>query len=285
MPLFMTEDRLKEWTISNTTFQENPFFVNVGETDFAKEVQPETFDSDIVENYASIMLQRDSIIKDVTNKLEVKREFFQEQADNRANIIKKDKQDMDIVKKQILILTECSTVMREKARQHFETIITEALKYVTQSEDYEFVIQEKTERNKASYEFYIKTIINGEESLQNPKDANGGGFIDIISVAAKYAYLELFKNPRIKNSSILLDEPGKMIDEQRSIKFAEYIKELGDSYGKQTIMITHNTTLSDVADKTYYVSQGDDLISKVSEIDQVMLESIESQVKEELNED
>ena len=285
MPLFMTEDRLKEWTISNTTFQENPFFVNVGETDFAKEVQPETFDSDIVENYASIMLQRDSIIKDVTNKLEVKREFFQEQADNRAHIIKKDKQDMDIVKKQILILTECSTVMREKARQHFETIITEALKYVTQSEDYEFVIQEKTERNKASYEFYIKTIINGEESLQNPKDANGGGFIDIISVAAKYAYLELFKNPRIKNSSILLDEPGKMIDEQRSIKFAEYIKELGDSYGKQTIMITHNTTLSDVADKTYYVSQGDDLISKVSEIDQVMLESIESQVKEELNED
>ena len=285
MPLFMTEDRLKEWTISNTTFQENPFFVNVGETDFAKEVQPETFDSDIVENYASIMLQRDSIIKDVTNKLEVKREFFQEQADNRADTIKKDKQDMDILKKQILILTECSTVMREKARQHFETIITEALKYVTQSEDYEFVIQEKTERNKASYEFYIKTIINGEESLQNPKDANGGGFIDIISVAAKYAYLELFKNPRIKNSSILLDEPGKMIDEQRSIKFAEYIKELGDSYGKQTIMITHNTTLSDVADKTYYVSQGDDLISKVSEIDQVMLESIESQVKEELNED
>ena len=284
MPLFMTEDRLKEWTISNTTFQENPFFVNVGETDFAKEVQPETFDSDIVENYASIMLQRDSIIKDVTNKLEVKREFFQEQADNRAGTIKKDKQDMDILKKQILILTECSTVMREKARQHFETIITEALKYVTQSEDYEFVIQEKTERNKASYEFYIKTIINGEESLQNPKDANGGGFIDIISVAAKYAYLELFKNPRIKNSSILLDEPGKMIDEQRSIKFAEYIKELGDSYGKQTIMITHNTTLSDVADKTYYVSQGDDLISKVSEIDQVMLESIESQVKEELDE-
>ena len=285
MPLFMTEDRLKEWTISNTAFQENPLFVNVGETDFAKEVQPETFDSDIVENYASIMLQKDSIIKDVTNKLEVKREFFQEQADNRANIIKKDKQDMDILKKQILILTECSTVMREKARQHFETIITEALKYVTQSEDYEFVIQEKTERNKASYEFYIKTIINGEESLQNPKDANGGGFIDIISVAAKYAYLELFKNPRIKNSSILLDEPGKMIDEQRSIKFAEYIKELGDSYGKQTIMITHNTTLSDVADKTYYVAQGDDLISKVSEIDQVMLESIESQVKEELNED
>ena len=231
------------------------------------------------------MLQKDSIIKDVKNKLEVKREFFQEQADNRADTIKKDKQDMDILKKQILILTECSTVMREKARQHFETIITEALKYVTQSEDYEFVIQEKTERNKASYEFYIKTIINGEESLQNPKDANGGGFIDIISVAAKYAYLELFKNPRIKNSSILLDEPGKMIDEQRSIKFAEYIKELGDSYGKQTIMITHNTSLSDVADKTYYVSQGDDLISKVSEIDQVMLESIESQVKEELNED
>lgn len=182
-----------------------------------------------------------------------------------------------------IILTECSHIKREYARNQFEKIITEALQFVTQSNNYEFVIQEKEEASKASYEFYVKTIINGEESLQNPKDANGGGFIDIISVAAKYAYLQLFDNPTIMNSSILLDEPGKMIDEQRSISFAEYIKELGKTYDRQTIMITHNNTLADVADKTYYVSLDNDMSSTVSELEDIPLENIENVVKEDLN--
>jgi DNA repair exonuclease SbcCD ATPase subunit len=191
----------------------------------------------------------------------------------------------DILNKVILILTEYSNVARNNAKNHFEKIITEALQYVTQSTDYEFVIQEKIERSKASYEFYIKTNINGEESLQSPKDANGGGFVDIISVAAKYAYLELFNDPKIQCSAVFLDEPGKMIDEQRSIKFAEYIKELGKNYNRQTIMITHNSNLKDVADQTYYVSQNPNLISQVTEMKDIPLENIEEAVKESLNED
>lgn len=189
----------------------------------------------------------------------------------------------DILNKVILILTESSNLARQTAKSHFERIITEALQYVTQSTDYEFVIQEMTDRSKASYEFFIKTNINGQESLQNPKDANGGGFVDIISVAAKYAYLELFNDPKIQCGTVFLDEPGKMIDEQRSIKFAEYIKELGNSYNKQTIMITHNISLKDTADQTYYVSQNANLISQVSELSDVPLGNIEDSVKEKLD--
>jgi DNA repair exonuclease SbcCD ATPase subunit len=189
----------------------------------------------------------------------------------------------DVLSKVILVLTESSNVARNNAKNHFEKIITEALQYVTQSTDYEFVIQEMVDRSKASYEFFIKTTINGEESLQSPKDANGGGFVDIISVAAKYAYLELFNDPKIQCGTVFLDEPGKMIDEQRSIKFAEYIKELGKNYNKQTIMITHNTSLKDIADQTYYVSQNANLISQVSELQDVPLANIENIVKEQLD--
>lgn len=189
----------------------------------------------------------------------------------------------DILSKVILVLTESSNIARNNAKNHFEKIITEALQYITQSTDYEFVIQEKVDRSKASYEFFIKTTINGEESLQSPKDANGGGFVDIISVAAKYAYLELFNDPKIQCGTVFLDEPGKMIDEQRSIKFAEYIKELGNNYNKQTIMITHNTSLKDIADQTYYVSQNANLISQVSELQDVPLANIENIVKEQLD--
>ena len=192
-------------------------------------------------------------------------------------------QENEILNKVILVLTESSNLARDKARQYFEKIITEALQYVTQSKDYEFVIKEIKERSKASYEFFIKTNINGQESLQSPENANGGGFIDIISTAAKYAYLELFNDPKLSCGYIFLDEPGKMIDEQRSIKFAEYIKELGKTYNKQTIMITHNQSIKDVADETYYVSQDNNLISKVTKFEDIPLQNIETMVKEALN--
>jgi ABC-type lipoprotein export system ATPase subunit len=95
--------------------------------------------------------------------------------------------------------------------------------------------------------------------------------------------LELFNDPKIQCGTVFLDEPGKMIDEQRSIKFAEYIKELGKNYNKQTIMITHNTSLKDIADQTYYVSQNANLISQVSELQDIPLTNIENIVKEQLD--
>ena len=48
-------------------------------------------------------------------------------------------------------------------------------------------------------------------------------------------------------------------------------------------MITHNTSLKDIADQTYYVSQTPNLISQVSEIQDVPLANIESVVKEQLD--
>lgn len=236
--------------------------------------------------YPEILNVADSKLKDLENgyisRKTIRDRIIVELADYDTKI-QKVTDENNILNKVILVLTESSNLARQTAKNHFEKIITEALQYVTQSTDYEFVIQEMTDRSKASYEFFIKTNINGQESLQNPKDANGGGFVDIISVAAKYAYLELFNDPKIQCGTVFLDEPGKMIDEQRSIKFAEYIKELGKSYNKQTIMITHNTSLKDIADQTYYVSQNANLISQVNELTDVPLGNIEESVKEKLD--
>ena len=166
----------------------------------------------------------------------------------------------------ITILTQAGTISRDNARAHFEKIVTDALQFITQTRDYEFIIQELSNRTKPSYEFYIKSTVNGEECIQKPEDANGGGFVDIISTAAKYAYLEIFNDPKIMSATLLYDEPGKMISEQMSVKFAEYIKFLGKHYNRQTIMITHNDNLSNVADKTFNVTKNRNGISVVTEI-------------------
>lgn len=164
------------------------------------------------------------------------------------------------------ILTAASGTARENAKGHFEKIITDALQFVTQNPDYRFVIQEKNSKLKASYEFFIESTVNGVKCLQKPEDANGGGFVDIISVAAKYAYLEIFNDPKIMNGTMFCDEPGKMISADMSVKFAEYLKFLGSHYGRQIIMVTHNENIANVADKTFSVTKDSSGVSRVTDV-------------------
>ena len=169
-----------------------------------------------------------------------------------------------VLNQAISLLTAAADTARKNAKAHFEKVVTNALQFVTQSRGYEFVIQEKNSKTKAAYEFYIKSMVNGVECLQKPEDANGGGFVDIISTASKYAYLEIFSDPRIMSSTLFYDEPGKMISADMSVKFAEYLKFLGTHYGRQTIMITHNENLANVADATFVVTKDFSGVSTVS---------------------
>lgn len=211
--------------------------------------------------------------KDLDNNIiavKTRREEIQKNIDELTDKVTKMQSVNDIMDKLIIIYTKASGISRDNARQHFEKIITDALQFVTQSTDYEFIIQELTGRQKASYEFYVKSTVNGVECIQKPEDANGGGFVDIISCASKYAYLEIFNDPKIMNGTLLYDEPGKMVSEQMSVKFAEYIKFLGTHYNRQTIMVTHNDNLANVADKTYLVQKDVNGISKATEFNTVV---------------
>lgn len=196
--------------------------------------------------------------------LETEKKILEDQINDCTNKIATLQTNIDNRDKTMTLLTEASKISREKARIHFEKIVTSALQFVTQSTDYEFVIQELNERSKASYEFFVKSKVNGQECLQKPQDANGGGFVDIIALAAKYAYLEIFDDPKIMSGTLIFDEPGKMISEEMSIKFAEYIKFLGTQYNRQTIMITHNDKLASIADESFFVSKNANGYSNVT---------------------
>lgn len=162
------------------------------------------------------------------------------------------------------ILIDSAKIMRDKAKTHFEKIVTDALQFVSQDNTCKFIIEESMVRGKPAYEFYIETLVNGEVCRKKPEDSCGGGFIDIISVTAKVAYLQIFNNPRIMNVCFQMDEPGKMISEEMSVKFAEYIKFLGKQFGLQIIMVTHNDNLSAIADETFIVTKNNNGVSNAS---------------------
>jgi predicted ATPase len=181
---------------------------------------------------------RNNIVSNIA-KATVERDKFSDMADRCSKVLE--------------LLNQVSAEARDKAKTHLESIVTEALQFVS-GNDYEFKI-EMLDRGKPSCDFYVESTINGIRSRQKPENACGGGFVDIISTALRYAYLEIFSEPTIMNSMLILDEPGKMVSEQASVRFGNFIKFLGNNFGKQTIMITHNENLLPMSEKTHYVDQ------------------------------
>jgi DNA repair exonuclease SbcCD ATPase subunit len=176
---------------------------------------------------------------------------------------------LDVDLKVLALLEKTAAEARLKAKVYLENVVTNALQYISGGV-YTFEIDIQELRGKPDAEFYVVSTVNGHKSRQKPQDACGGGFVDIISTALRYAYLELFNNPTIKGI-LLLDEPGKMISENASVKFAEFVKQLCGSFKRQTIMVTHNENLQAVADKTNVVILQND-VSVVIDSDSVVPE-------------
>ena len=199
-----------------------------------------------------IYKERLEILKSSYNKRLGAKEQIQNRITNTENIVSTLKRDIITYSSVIDLLQKTAIGARDTARLHLENIVTSALQYISGS-DYEFSIELTEKAGKPFAEFYVVVDINGVKSKQKPQDACGGGFVDIISAALRYAYQELYNKPKVMGGN-LLDEPGKMVSEQASIKFAEFIKHLGESFDRQTIMITHNDNLKSIADKTINVS-------------------------------
>lgn len=207
------------------------------------------------------------MISNEINKLDAKIQEYNNlvsQVNMIIDNIDKIKKFIELHEELSAIFIDSAKIMRDKAKGHFEKIVTDALQFISQDNTYKFVIEESMVRGKPAYEFYIESIINGEVCRKKPEDSCGGGFIDIISVTAKVAYLKIFNNPKIMNVCFQMDEPGKMISEQMSVKFAEYIKFLGKQFGLQIIMVTHNENLAVMADDTFVVTKNKNGISVIS---------------------
>jgi DNA repair ATPase RecN len=151
------------------------------------------------------------------------------------------------------VLQKAAELSRTNTKDHLKKVVSSALKYVF-GKDYEFVIDLTTSRGVASAEFYIKYTEGKSEIKVKPQDSSGGGVIDVISTALRFAFLELLGDPNIQGT-IVLDEPGKMVSEGAALKMASLIEELKRTFGRQVIMSTHNDVYGTSADREILVSQ------------------------------
>jgi DNA repair ATPase RecN len=184
-------------------------------------------------------LRRASTI--VTSKI-AQRDLLAEQmtdAERRKRRAEEKLAQYDLVQ---ILLQLTSDYARRQAKQRIEEIVTSALSVVFGS-DMRFRVEISVKANQPVAEYFLEA--NGVVTQLKPPDYdNGGGIVDVVNLALKLAVAELsgVRGP------LLLDEVGKHVSQEFAPNVAYFLKEYGEQFKRQIILITHNQHLAEIGD-------------------------------------
>ena len=156
------------------------------------------------------------------------------------------------------IIREVGLATQQQLQYHISDIVSMALEAVFDN-PYEMVVEFIQRRNKTECDLLFER--DGERI--DPISASGGGAVDVASFALRIAAWSM-QTPRTRGT-IILDEPLRFLSLDRQEQASQMIKELSEKLGLQFIIVTHEDTLAQYADKTFEVSIHNK-VSKVKEI-------------------
>ena len=113
---------------------------------------------------------------------------------------------------------------------------------------YELEVEFVQRRNKTECDLYF--VRDGNKI--DPLTASGVGAVDVAAFALRIASWSMMQ-PRTRNT-IILDEPFRFLSENYQEQASTMLKEISKKLGIQFLIISHNMTLANCADKTFNVS-------------------------------
>jgi len=155
------------------------------------------------------------------------------------------------------IVREVGLKTQQTLQIHISDITTLALEAVF-DDPYELVVEFLQRRNKTECDLLFKR----DGNLMDPLEASGGGAVDVAAFALRIASYTM-QSPRSRNT-IILDEPMRFLSVDLQERASQMIKELSDKLGIQFVIISHEATIAESADKTFYVEMRKG-VSKVTE--------------------
>ncbi len=176
--------------------------------------------------------------------------------------LKSDIKDKELLSEELLVVNEsrsliilASQATQNKLENHLSGIVTLALKTVF-GERYSFKIRFVQRRNTTEADLLL--VDNGRET--NPIYSDGYGVCDVISIALRISYWKLQNDSR---NVIIWDEPLRFLSKDLHDLISVMIKEISKKLNLQFIIVTHNPSLIDHADKVFQIEREDE-ISNVS---------------------
>lgn len=156
------------------------------------------------------------------------------------------------------LLEMCNIVSRDFIKKEIEQLVTQALQSVFDSTA-TFTIEFVEKRNQTEAIFSVR---KGDAQIEGDISTTfGGGAVDVISIALRLISMQLMR----LEGPLFLDEPGKYVSKEYAPRFAQFLKLMSETFGRQIIMITHNEVITPFADEVFHVSQADG-VSKVRKV-------------------
>ncbi|MDO5724706.1 MAG: ATPase [Tissierellia bacterium] len=150
-----------------------------------------------------------------------------------------------------VLLKKVAEYARNQARLNIESLVSNCLKYIF-NENIDFKIDIKDTKKSLSAEFFLETYIDDVLMRTKPEISNGGGVIDIISIALRISFLQLH-SPLIEGP-LILDEPAKHVSNNYIFNVGDFLKKSAERFDRQIIMVTHNEQLAEMADTKFQIS-------------------------------
>lgn len=177
----------------------------------------------------------------------------------QQNQAKTKKEELQFIQKHLeeaqVFIQNVAQKTQEQLRFHLQDIIQLALDSCFPGE-YEFNVLFEIKRGQT--EARLVFMKNGFEV--DPIDASGGGVAELAAFALRIATWTLGKT----NNTMILDEPFKAVSLDVRPRAIEILKQLSEKLSLQFIVVTHDPSIVDIADKIFEVKLIDN-ISKVSE--------------------
>jgi len=165
---------------------------------------------------------------------------LQEQLSEKKRSLRRHEQAREIVR-------EVGMKTQEQLQFHISDITSLALEAVF-PDPYELAVEFVQRRNKTECDLYFVR----DENKVDPLTASGVGAVDVAAFALRIASWSMLQ-PRTRNT-IILDEPFRFLSRNYQEQASIMLKEISQRLGLQFIIVTHEETLIEHADKVFQVS-------------------------------
>jgi len=144
------------------------------------------------------------------------------------------------------IIKQVGLSTQQQLQYNISDITSLALEAVFQN-PYELKAEFVERRNKTECDL----VFVREDNRVDPLTASGGGAVDVAAFALRVASWSM-ENPKSRNV-IILDEPMRFLSRDLQDRASLMLKEISEKLGLQFIIITHEPTLTENADRVFEV--------------------------------
>jgi DNA repair exonuclease SbcCD ATPase subunit len=207
------------------------------------------------------------IIQEMQKEYTIKKSRFDSLKEQEEELTAKERavaEYNEMLEKVLYLLSKTSEFKRRQACKKFEEIGTMALQNIM-SPDFRLEIEIKEDTASPEVEIYVISEDNGILVKNTPEDDRGGGIVDIVSVSLRIGYLEITNT----DGPIILDEPGKHIDESHIDLMSNFLNNISVRLDRQIIYNTHSNYMARNSKKTIRVHKVDG-ISQIENIGGVL---------------